>query len=327
MKKVLLGSLVLLFAFALVACGGKKSKTQVWKLAFNQSIEHPQAQGLLWLSDEFYKATDGAYRIEVNPNELLGNQQESLESLQNGVIQMAIVGNPIVEAVNPDFAVLALPGLYGNAEHQEEIYKSGVLNELFATTVKNNFYTLAAIHSGVRNIFAKKPVRSPADLKGMKIRVQQSQLMIDVINAMGAVAVPMSQGEVYTAIQQGVLDGAENNEVTYYQLKHYEVAPVFSYTRHLMIPDIIVINKDVYDSLSPEHKAIFDRLMKETIDRVFANFLEQVTQSKEAAAAKGATFIDDFDSSVFNKNFAGVITKTLNTPSKKKLYNAIKAIR
>ncbi|MDR2772613.1 MAG: TRAP transporter substrate-binding protein [Elusimicrobiota bacterium] len=329
MKKLLLGVMTFMLAFAVISCGGSGSgsKTTVWKLAFNQSIEHPQAQGLLWLSDQFFKETNGAYRIEVNPNELLGNQKEAFESLQNGVIQMAVLGNPIVEAVNPDFAVLALPGLYRSIEFQQEVYTNGTLNELFATTTKNNFYTLAAVHAGVRNVYAKKPVRSPADLKGMKIRVQQSQLMIDVINAMGAIAVPMSQGEVYTAIQQGVLDGAENNEVTFYDLKQYEVAPVYSYTKHFMIPDILVINKETYESLSPEHKAIFDRLVKETIERIFANFIDRVTNAKEEAISKGATFIDDFDSSIFNKNFVDVISKTVNTPSKKKLYDSIANVK
>jgi tripartite ATP-independent transporter DctP family solute receptor len=326
-KKIVLCCLAAVLALVLVSCGGKKEKTTVWKLAFNQTIEHPQAQALLWLSDEFYKATDGAYRIEVNPSEILGNQKEAFESLQNGVIQMAMLGNPILEAVNADFAVLALPGLYSSIEHQQAAYTSGVLKELFSATVKNNFYTLAAVHAGVRNVYAKKPVRSPADLKGLKIRVQQSQLMIDVLNAMGAIAVPMSQGEVYTAIQQGVLDGAENNEVTFFDLKQYEVAPVYSYTKHFMIPDILVINKDTYDSLSPEHKEIFDKLIVETIAKAFSIFLEQVNKAKEGAAAQGATFVDDFDSSVFAKNFTAVVKKTVNTPAKTKLYEAIKAAK
>jgi tripartite ATP-independent transporter DctP family solute receptor len=326
MKKVLLGSLVVLFAFALVACGGKKSKTVVWKLAFNQSAEHPQARGMQWLSDEFYKATDGAYRIEINPNELLGNQKDSFELVQRGAIQMALLGNPIVEAVNPDFALLALPGLYSSVEHQQRVFTSDILKDLYASTVKNNFYVLSAIHGGTRNIYAKKPVRSPADLKGMKIRVMQSQSMMDVINAMGGIAVAMSQGEVYTAIQQGVLDGAENNEVTYYDLKQYEVAPIYSYTRHFMMPDILVINKDTYESLSPEHKAIFDKLVKEAVALTTTLFLEQIEKAKADAIKQGAQYIEDFDPAVFSKNFAGIINKFISKSDfRKNLYNTIKA--
>jgi tripartite ATP-independent transporter DctP family solute receptor len=302
-------------------------KTTTWKLAFNQSIEHPQAQALLWLSDEFYKATNGAYKIDVNPNELLGNQQQAFESLRSGVIQMATVGNPVVEAVNPDFAIIALPGIYDSVDHQKNVFNSGVCADLFRTTVKDDFYVLSGLHGGVRNVYAKKPVRSSADLRGLKIRVMQSQLMIDVLNAMGATAVAMSQGEVYTAIQQGVLDGAENNEVTFYDLKQYEVAPVYSYTKHLMVPDLLVINKQAYESLSSEHKAIFDRLVKQTVTLAFDNFLKQVNIAKEKSIAQGAQFIDDFDSGVFRPAFQGVAEKLLISPDRRKLYDAIRAVK
>jgi tripartite ATP-independent transporter DctP family solute receptor len=302
-------------------------KTVTWKLAFNQSIEHPQARALIWFSEQFERETGGAYKIEINPNELLGNQKESLESLQMGIIQMAMVANSIIEPLNADFAIIALPGLYNSVEHQRTTFESGVLDDLFRSTAQNDFYCLAGFHGGVRNVYGKKAVRSPADIKGMKIRVMQSQLMLDTINAMGAVAVAMSQGEVYTAIQTGVLDGAENSEVTYWDLKQYEVAPVYSYTKHFMIPDILVIHKGTYDGLSAEHKAIFDRLVKETITLEFNNFAEQVQLAKQNAIDEGAQFIDDFDSNVFAASMQGVVEKNLSTPERKRLYDAIKALQ
>ncbi|MDR3244240.1 MAG: TRAP transporter substrate-binding protein DctP [Elusimicrobiota bacterium] len=328
MKKILVFAVAVAVSFMLVSCGGeKKSKTTIWKLAFNQSIENPQARGLQWLSDEFFKATNGAYRIEINANELLGDQKTAFESLQNGTIHMAMLGNPVVEAAAADFGLLALPGLYNSIEHQEAVFTSGILKGLFDSTKSKHFLTLAAVHGGIRNVYGKKPVRSPADLKGMKIRVMQSQTMIDVLNAMGATAVGMSQGEVYAAIQQGVLDGAENNEVTYNDLKQYEVAPVYSYTRHFMMPDLLVINSETYDSLSPEHKAIFDKLVVDAINRIFTLFQEQVGKAKIEAQNKGAKFIDDFDSGVFKKNFDGLTTKYIgNNAVRQDLYNKIKAL-
>ncbi|MDR3049903.1 MAG: TRAP transporter substrate-binding protein [Elusimicrobiota bacterium] len=328
MKKSIALAVAVALSFALMACGGgNKKKEIVWKLSFNQSEQNPQARGLKWLSDEFYKATNGKYRIEINHNELLGNQKDSFELLQRGAIQMAMLGNPVVEAAASDFGLLALPGLYTSIEHQEAVFTSGILNDLFASTKEKKFLVLSAIHGGIRNVYAKKPVRSPADLKGMKIRVMQSQSMIDVLNAMGAVAVPMSQGEVYAAIQQGVLDGAENNEVTYNDLKQYEVAPIYSYTRHFMMPDLLVINTDAYASLTPEEKVIFDKLVVEAINRTFALFQEQVAKAKIEAADKGAKYIDDFDSSVFAKGFAGITNKFISQNSvRKDLYDKIKAL-
>jgi TRAP-type C4-dicarboxylate transport system substrate-binding protein len=151
--------------------------------------------------------------------------------------------------------------------------------------------------------------------------------MLDSMSAMGAVPVAMSQGEVYTAIQQGVLDGAENSEVTFYDLKQYEVAPIYSYTKHFMIPDILVINKGAYDSLSPANKAIFDRLVTETVNKAFDTFIATVDVAKNKAKAEGATFIEDFDAAIFRSTFQSVVDKNIATPDRKKLYDAIKAVK
>lgn len=328
MKKCIVLAVAAALSFAFIACGGgSKKKEIVWKLSFNQSEQNPQARGLKWFSDEFYKATNGKYRIEVNHNELLGNQKDSFELLQNGAIQMAMLGNPVVEAAASDFGLLALPGLYYSIEHQERVFTNGTLKDLFASTKEKNFLVLAAVHGGVRNVYAKKPVHSPADLKGMKIRVMQSQTMLDVLNAMGATAVAMSQGEVYAAIQQGVLDGAENNEVTYNDLKQFEVAPVYSYTRHFMMPDLLVINAATYASLTPEEKVIFDKLVVEAINRIFVLFQEQVAKAKEEAKSKGAQFIEDVDSSLFAKGFVGITEKFISqSQARRDLYNKIKAV-
>jgi TRAP-type C4-dicarboxylate transport system substrate-binding protein len=151
--------------------------------------------------------------------------------------------------------------------------------------------------------------------------------MLDSMSAMGAVPVAMSQGEVYTAIQQGVLDGAENSEVTFYDLKQYEVAPIYSYTKHFMIPDILVINKGAYDSLSADTKAIFDRLVTETVNKAFDTFIATVDVAKNKAKAEGATFIEDFDAAIFRPTFQSVVDKNIATPERKALYDAIKAVK
>jgi len=155
----------------------------------------------------------------------------------------------------------------------------------------------------------------------------QSQLMLDTMNAVGASAVAMGQGEVYTGIQQGVLDGAENSEVTFYDLKQYEVAPIYSYTRHFMIPDVLVINKDTYAALSAQHKAIFDKLIVEFSARASANFIAQVTTAKQKAKDAGATFIEDVDAAAFQAGFAPVIQKNLNSDFRKQLFDAIRAVK
>ena len=152
------------------ADGAKVGQT-VLKCSFNQTIENPEAKTLLKLSDDLYDATEGRYSIEVYPSEQLGSQQESLELVQSGAIDMALVANSIVEGVNSDFAIIGCPYVYDSIEHQQKVFESGKLDELFATTEASGFTVLSAYSLGARCVYGNKPVTSPEDLKGMKIRV------------------------------------------------------------------------------------------------------------------------------------------------------------
>ncbi|ADO84666.1 TRAP dicarboxylate transporter, DctP subunit (plasmid) [Ilyobacter polytropus DSM 2926] len=281
--------------FLLVGCSGKKSdepKSKLLKLAFNQSENHPQYKALKEFGEALEKETNGEYTLEISPNALLGDQRAATELVQNGVIQMAVVANPVVENFNKDFAVIGLPYIYDNLEHQKEVFISGALDDLFGSVKGSGFEVLGAFTAGSRNIYTNKPVEKPADLSGYKIRVMQSDTMKKMVDYMGGVGTPMAQSEVYTAVQQGVLEGGENNEVTYVDLKHYEIAPYFSYTNHLMVPDLIIMNNSTYDEMSDENKVILKNLIKETINKEFIAWNENVEAAKKIAKENGATFVD-----------------------------------
>ena len=298
MKKVLfVGSLAVMGLF--MGCGKEKEastgtevKTQVLKVAFNQSEKHPQYKALEQFSKDLEAQTKGAYKLEISPNELLGDQRATAELVQNGVIQMSVVGNPVVESFNKDFAVIGLPYLYDSLEHQKKVFTSDVLDPLFKSVASNGFEVIGAFTAGARCLYTDKPMTKPEDLKGYKFRVMQSDTMKKMVDYMGGIGTPMGQGEVYTAVQQGVIEGGENNEVTYVDLKHYEVAPYFSYTNHLMVPDLIIINEKLYNGMTPENRKIFDDLMKQTIENEFTVWNENVKQAKKVATENGAKFIE-----------------------------------
>ena len=298
MKKVLfVGSLAVMGLF--MGCGKEKEastgtevKTQVLKVAFNQSEKHPQYKALEQFSRDLEAQTKGAYKLEISPNELLGDQRATAELVQNGVIQMSVVGNPVVESFNKDFAVIGLPYLYDSLEHQKKVFTSDVLDPLFKSVASNGFEVIGAFTAGARCLYTDKPMTKPEDLKGYKFRVMQSDTMKKMVDYMGGIGTPMGQGEVYTAVQQGVIEGGENNEVTYVDLKHYEVAPYFSYTNHLMVPDLIIINEKLYNGMTPENRKIFDDLMKQTIENEFTVWNENVEQAKKVATENGAKFIE-----------------------------------
>ena len=304
----------------------KDAKTTTLKLAFNQSEKHPQYLALSEMSDAFYEKTGGAYRIEISPNELLGSQKDAFELVQSGTIQMAMVANSIVENVNPDFAVLGLPYAYDSVEHQKKVFTSGALDDIFASTEANNFSVMAAFTAGARCIYTDKPVQTPADLKGYKIRVMESQTCIAMLDAMGGVGTPMAQGEVYTAIQQGVINGGENNEITYADLKHYEVAPYFSYTRHLMIPDLLVMNTAALKGMSEEDQQTLKDLCKEYTEREFQLWDENLEGAKKTAEEAGAQFID-VDITPFQEACQSVIDNvTSKSEGAKTLYEEIRSL-
>lgn len=334
MKKKIWGlALVGVMALSLVGCGGTKEGSKdgavskkTLKLAFNQSSEHPQYKALAEMSKAFYDATDGAYEIEISPNELLGSQKDAFELVQNGTIQMAMVANSIIENVNSDFAVLGLPYAYDSVEHQKKVFTSGILDEIFASTSKNNFNVMAAFTAGSRCVYTDKPVYTPADLAGYKIRVMESPTSIAMLNAMGGVSTPMAQGEVYTAIQQGIINGGENNEITYADLKHYEVAPYFSYTRHLMIPDLLVMNSNAITQMSEEHQQILKDLCKEYTAREFELWEAELETAKVKATESGATFVE-VDITPFQEACQSVIEDVVSkSESSKALYDEIRKL-
>lgn len=269
---------------------GRVGQTQL-SLSFNQSIENPQAQTILWLSDQLYDATEGRFSIEIFPNEQLGPQAESLALVQAGAIDMAIVANPLVENINPDFAIIGTPYVYDSIDHQLRVLLSGDLDELFATTQASGFYVIAAYNLGPRNVYLRDGViDTPEDLEGLAIRVMQSDTMVQMMNLMGGVGTPMGQGEVYTAIQTGILAGAENNIITYLDLLQFEVAPYFIETNHLMIPDLVVINNNALANMPPEDQEAFRRLARESIEHMFAAAENLREDYRNQLLAHGVTF-------------------------------------
>lgn len=309
------------------ADGAKVGQT-VLKCSFNQTIENPEAKTLLKLSDDLYDATEGRYSIEVYPSEQLGSQQESLELVQSGAIDMALVANSIVEGVNSDFAIIGCPYVYDSIEHQQKVFESGKLDELFATTEASGFTVLSAYSLGARCVYGNKPVTSPEDLKGMKIRVMQSDTMIKMMDTMGGIGTAMAQGDVYSAIQAGTLDGAENNIITYTDLLQYEVAPYYSLTNHLMIPDELIINTKLFEGMSAEDQAAFKKAAAESVPYMFDLAAElRQTYFDKCENELGVT-ITEVDVAPFQEKMADFINDVANrSDMTKAVYEAIKSER
>lgn len=306
--------------------GGGGSAETVFRLAFNQTEEHPQFKAAQKMGEDLSAATDGRYGIEVYANELLGPQSDVVNNVSEGSVELMLIGGPLMESFNPDFVVFNLPYMFDSQEAQAAVFAdTEVTGELFSSIEESkNITVVAGLFAGVRNVYnSERPITKPEDLDGLKLRVQQSDSQVAMIEAMGAVASPMSQGEVYTALQSGVLDGAENNETVFNSLKHDEVASYYSYTQHLMIPDYLLMNTDILAGMSEEDRAAFTELVPSLVEDANTGFFEFIDSSRAASEENGAEFNEDVDVEAFRQRVAPLVEETIDNDVKQGLYDAV----
>ena len=321
---------VLAMSLSLVGCSGTTkdgTKQKVWNVAVIQTDNHPQTMAVKKMGEVFEELTEGRYRFEVYPNELLGPQRETLEQVQYGIIEMAVVGNAIVSSMVDGFLTFEMPFLFDDEAHQKEFFEeSPEVEPLFEQTQKYNLRMAAQFTAGTRNMYAGKPIKSVGDLKGMKIRTAESDTYIKMMKYLGGAATPMSFGEVFTAIQSGVVDGAENNEASYSNTKHYEIAKYYSYTRHLIVPDYVVVNNDLYESLSDEDKAAFDEAARIAREYEYELWEQETEKYLQNVKDNGANIVEDVDVDSLKDAVAPLHEELTQNPEVKVVYDAVKAL-
>ncbi|MCQ4762605.1 TRAP transporter substrate-binding protein [Cloacibacillus evryensis] len=246
MKKLLAVCIMLsLFVFTAAA-----NAATTYKLAENQPPDYPTTVGDKEFARLVKEGTAGRIVIDVQPGGVLGDEKSVIEAVQMGGIAFARVNaQPLSDFYKP-LMVFSLPFIFRDADHQWKVLDGKVGDEVLDGMKAARMVGLAYYDSGSRNIYnSKRAVKSPADLKGLKIRVQQSELMMDMIRALGASPTPMPYAEVYTGLQSGVIDGAENNWPSYYSTSHYEVAPYITLNGHTMTPEVVIVSKAIWDKL------------------------------------------------------------------------------
>lgn len=312
-------------ALTLTACGGGAGASgTTLKLALNQTEEHPSYIALDSFGERLSESTDERWDVDVYANETLGAQDETLQLVSDGSVDMSIVSGTQLEALNKDFVALNLPTSFDSIEHQMEVIQDEkLMGDLYSSLEDQNITVLGGFTQGYRNFYSTQgPVETPADLEGQKIRVQESDVHIEMVKALGASPTPLSYGEVYTALQSGVLDGAENNEVSYFTQKHYEVAKDFSTTEHLVGIDFLIVNTDTLNEMTDEDRAVFDEewtaAMAEHTD-LWADATEKAIADAEA---DGATF-HEADTAAFDKALEPLEDKFLTTDSARELFESL----
>lgn len=254
-----LAFLTLVMAVGMTGCGRAGGGKRIVRIALGQSETHPQYLGLVAFQEYVEERLGDRFQVQIFPNEILGSAQKAIELTQTGAIDFVVAGTANLETFADVYEVFSMPYLFDSMEAYHRVMENrDYMEQVYASTEEAGFEVLTWYNAGTRNFYAKKPIRKPEDLKGMKIRVQQSPASVKMMQAFGAAASPMSFGEVYTAIQQGVIDGAENNELALTNNKHGEVAKYYTYNMHQMVPDMLVGNVRFLDGLSEEERRVFE---------------------------------------------------------------------
>jgi len=231
------------------------SDVTIIRLAHSMSTTHPVHLGMVKMSELVHEYSAGKMKVIVYPNSQLGTERETLEMLQIGSIGITKVTSAVLENFIPEFRVFSLPYLFRDMEHVYQVLDGEIGQELQLAGQEVWLRGLTYYDSGARSFYSRnKPIHSPSDLNGMKVRVMESQMAISMIQTMGGSPTPIPLGELYTALQQGVVDAAENNLPSFLTLRHYEVARYLSIDEHSVLPDVLLISTHIWDDLSQEEQ-------------------------------------------------------------------------
>lgn len=320
--------LIALIAPLLSGCSALNTDKRIIRIAIGQSETHPEYLGLVEMKDYIEERLGDKYQIEIFPNELLGSTQKAIELTQTGAVDFTVAGTANLETFTDSYEIFSMPYLFDSEEaYMATMSDEKYLENLYTSTSEAGFETVTWYYAGTRNFYAKKPIETPQDLKGLKIRVQQSPASISMTKAFGAAAAPMSFGEVYTAIQQGVIDGAENNELALTNNKHGEVAKYYSYTRHQMVPDMLIVNERFWNGLGSEEREIFKEAAKLSTQVEVEEWNKQIEEAKEIARSDMKVQFLEVDMDKFKEQVTDVHEEMLaDNENIRELYEHIQRI-
>lgn len=295
------------------------------RLAYDHTNEHPTGKAMIKFSELLKEYTHGNYTVKLYPNGQLGDERKMLEQVQNKLLDGTKTATVLMTTYSDQYAVLVLPYLFESPEHFNKAMNGPVGDKLFTLTQSKGLVGLSFLYDERRSYYTvKKPIQKPSDLNGTKIRVINSADAIELAETMGATPTPISWSEVYTALQQGVVDGAEGGPSALTLYKHGDVAKHFSNSQHVMYPGLIVIGSHIWNKLNDEEKQQFSRAAKEAAAFQMAEFIALEKKAMEDMKTMGVT-ISEPDLDAFKKQSEPYRVKRLQTPESQALYKEIQS--
>ncbi len=305
---------------------GNAQNQMVLKLGHSLDTGHPVHKAMEFMKKRLEELSGGSMTINIYPSSVLGSETQCIEMLQNGSLAMTKTSAAAMENFIPSMAVFGLPYLFRDSDHYWKVINGEIGKRLLTEGQSKFLYGLCYYDAGSRNFYTKDtPIRTPDDLKGLKIRVMNSKTAIDMVKAMGGAPTPIAWGELYSALAQGTVDGAENNPPSFTSNKHYEVCKHFTLDGHTRIPDILMMSTKVFDRLSPEQQGWILQAAAESSEFERKLWQEKTVEALEQAQAEGVT-VYDVDTAAFAEKVAPMLEQVEN-PEVRKLLKQISEVK
>ncbi|SDD25156.1 tripartite ATP-independent transporter solute receptor, DctP family [Algoriphagus faecimaris] len=321
----------ILFSFLCLGLflSGCQEVLQVREIKMGHALvtSHPVHEAMVFLAKRVEEKSDGKLQIKVYPNQQLGTERELLELLQIGSLGMTKVSAAALEGFAPTMQVFGMPYLFRDDAHQKRVLDGPIGKQLLLDPEKYWLRGLCYYDGGKRSFYSKeKPIESPADLKGLKIRVMESNMATNMVRAMGGSPTPVAYGELYSALQQGIVDGAENNPPSLYTSKHYEICKFYSIDEHTVLPDVVLISTKVWESLSDEEQRWVQEAADESSELQYKIWAES-TENSLRALEKAGVQISYPDKSKFREGVSSMYEQMkIEQPEIYKIIEAIQGV-
>jgi tripartite ATP-independent transporter DctP family solute receptor len=318
--------LALLLLAAVTGCIAEEEATVI-KLAHGLDPSHPVHLGMAYMADRVAEISGGQMRIDMYPSQQLCTERECMELLQIGSLGMTKVSAAIMENFAPAYQVLNLPYVFRDEEHRFRVLEGEIGEYLLQAGEPKRLLGLAFYDAGSRSFYTKtRPVNTPEDLAGKKIRVIESPTAMRMVSALGGSPTPLAWGELYTALQQGVVDGAENNPPSFYTSRHYEVARYYTLDEHTATPDVLVISTVIWNTLTPQEQQWLRQAAEESAEVQKGLWAEATEEALRAVEEAGVEIIRP-DKELFVQQVRPMIESYRDDPVIYPLYQQIQAVQ
>lgn len=283
------GPLLLTLLLIGTGCQSQQDVTTI-RLGHGLSASHPVHKAMQYMSERLVEKSDGAMRIEIYPSEQLGSERQLLELLQVGSLGMSKVSSAVLEGFSAPYKVFGLPYVFRSDEHRYTVMEGEIGREILLSSQDVWLRGLTFYDAGSRSFYTTDtPIQEPSDLRGLKIRTMNSPVAIRMVNAMGGSATPISFGELYTALQQGVVDGAENNPPSFHLTNHYELCGYYSLDKHTSPQDVLLVSTHLWERLTPQQRAWLQEAANESAQyqkKLWAKATQEALQTVKKAGVE-----------------------------------------